>query len=151
MWYSWLHSCPVEYGALLRSHSKRSIGHSGSICFLMKSTRSLIRLCCDVQVRPYRISFFGKWLKINVWFLRGQRHFQHKQRLQSGMRFWAAPKRFAGRSLWWLGWNLEGLPLARVLRRGVKCCPWGGATITPFTARVSARPPLDATRPTARG
>lgn len=63
MWYSWLHSCPVEYGALLRSHSKRSIGHSGSICFLMKSTRSLIRLCCDVQVRPYRISFFWKMVE----------------------------------------------------------------------------------------
>lgn len=51
----------------------------------------------------------------------------------------SSSQRFAGRSLWWLGWNLEGLPLTRrVLRRGVKCCPWGGggATFIPFTTRV---------------
>lgn len=46
MWYSWLHSCPVQYVALLRSHSKWSINHHGIICFIVKST-SLINMHYD--------------------------------------------------------------------------------------------------------
>lgn len=158
MWYSWLHSCPVEYSALLRSHSKRSIGHSGSICFLMKSTPSLIRLCRDVQVRLYRISFFGKWLRINVFF---------------NCFFYVDSVTFNTSKDCRVGWDFEQLPAfcrQEFMVAGVKSgrstadpprlASWG--KVLPLGGEgglqsyrsphvLSARPPLDATRPTARG
>lgn len=83
-------------------------------------------------------SILGK-RRVNIWSPRVQRHFKHKQGLQSGARFWAAPSDLEAGVSWWLGWNVEGLPptwVCCIVGEGV--APWGWATIIPFATPVGA-------------
>lgn len=151
MWYSWLHSCPVEYGALLRSHSKRSIGHNGSICFLMKCTSSLIRLCCDrvlnVQIRLY-IIYFGSTFGSHVYSVT----LNTSKVCRVGRVFEQLPA-FC-RQECNVGWGEMWKVCRRrvcVLHRGWTCCPQGGLQSCRSPRLLARRPPLDAARPAARG
>lgn len=113
--------------ALLRSHSKRSINHNGSVCFLMKSAPSLIRhLWHSIEHFGIAIYLGKNGTRLLFRFYVESATFNTSKDCRVGRDFEQLPafcrQEFSKR---WLGWicNVYRWP---VLRRGDRCAPTEG-------------------------